>query len=273
MLFFAHSQIFPQYVDFTILHHYFYKMKKGETATSLHDLQFEDLFNLDEIQSLQDQISEATGVASIITTPEGTPISKPSNFCRLCSEIIQKTEKGRLACCRSESILGTENPGNPVVKPCLNVGLLTSGARIAVGGKHIANWLIGQVRSEESDETGWIQYADELGVARDEFIRAYQEVPVMSHDRFQKLSEMLVSIARELAEKAHNNLHLNIQVAERAKASFSRPVREPGTGMYPPGRLTGRRNYIICTDWIQQKNQHRLKPGTGSFIRMTLQMR
>ena len=45
---------------------------------------FEELFNLDDIQRLQDEFAEATGVASIITHPDGTPITAPSNFCRLC---------------------------------------------------------------------------------------------------------------------------------------------------------------------------------------------
>ena len=51
-----------------------------------------ELFNLDEIQKLQDLFSAATGVASIITEPDGTPITKPSGFCSLCKEKIRKTQ-------------------------------------------------------------------------------------------------------------------------------------------------------------------------------------
>jgi len=59
---------------------------------------FEDLFNIDDIQRLQDQFSKATGVASVITHTDGTPITQPSNFCRPCNVIIRKTDKGLANC-------------------------------------------------------------------------------------------------------------------------------------------------------------------------------
>ena len=45
---------------------------------------FESLFDVKEIQEIQDSFAGATGVASIITDVKGRPITKPSNFCRLC---------------------------------------------------------------------------------------------------------------------------------------------------------------------------------------------
>ena len=55
---------------------------------------FEDLFDLAEIQAIQNSFAKTTGVASIITTVDGEPITQPSNFCRLCKDIIRKTKKG-----------------------------------------------------------------------------------------------------------------------------------------------------------------------------------
>mgnify|MGYP000682583277 CR=1 FL=1 len=63
------------------------------------NIKFQDLFDLEEIQSIQDTFAKATGVASIITDTDGSPITKPSNFCRLCRDIIRKTEKGLSNCC------------------------------------------------------------------------------------------------------------------------------------------------------------------------------
>ena len=50
-----------------------------------------DLFDIDELQRIQDAFSAATGVASIITGPDGRPITRPSNFCHLC-QLIRRTE-------------------------------------------------------------------------------------------------------------------------------------------------------------------------------------
>ena len=73
------------------------------------DFQFSDIFNIEEIQRLQDLFSDATGVASLITQPDGTPITKPSNFCRLCKNIIRKSSKGNENCMKSDALLGKQN--------------------------------------------------------------------------------------------------------------------------------------------------------------------
>ena len=186
---------------------------------SINAIVFSDIFTLHEIQHLQDLFANATGVASIITHPDGTPITKPSNFCRLCNDIIRKTEKGRANCFLSDSVLGQANYEGPIVQPCLSCELWDAGTSIVVGGKHIANWLIGQVRNEESDEQRMIEYADEIGANREDFMNALKEVPVMSVDQFQKVSKMLFAFVKELSEKAYNNLQLKIQIAERELAT------------------------------------------------------
>ena len=74
------------------------------------ELKFGDIFNIDEIQKIQDAFAAATGVASIITYTDGTPLTEPSNFCYLCNNIIRQTEKGCNNCYRSDAILGKYNP-------------------------------------------------------------------------------------------------------------------------------------------------------------------
>ncbi|MEI6436631.1 MAG: PocR ligand-binding domain-containing protein [Bacteroidota bacterium] len=188
---------------------------------SIDAIEFRDIFNLDEIQHLQDLFSDAIGIASIITHPDGTPITKPSNFCRLCNNIIRKTEPGRINCFKSDAIIGGYSASGPIVQVCLSGGLWDAGAAITVGGRHIANWLIGQVRNEELDEQRMLQYADEIGVNREDFMKALKEVPVMSIDKFNKVSAMLYAFANEISEKAYNNLQLKMQITEREKTGVA----------------------------------------------------
>ncbi|MBV5335183.1 MAG: PAS domain S-box protein, partial [Sulfuricurvum sp.] len=185
----------------------------------LNDIQFSDIFVLDDIQRMQDLFSEATGVASIITHPDGKPITQPSNFTRLCSNIIRKTEKGCSNCIQSDAIIGGQNLAGPTVQQCLSEILWDAGVSITVGGKHFANWLIGQVRDAEIDEFRMIQYADEIGVNRDEFRKALTEVPVMSVRKLQKVAEMLFVFVKDLSEKAYNNMQLNKEIAYRERAN------------------------------------------------------
>ena len=179
------------------------------------NIQFTDIFVLEEIQHLQDLFSNATGVASIITKPDGTPITKPSNFCRLCNSIIRKTEKGLSNCYKSDAALGLQNSTGPTVQPCLSGGLWDAGASITVEGKHIANWLIGQVRNEDLNEEKMLHYADEIGVDRDVFIKALKEVPIMSIEQFESVSKMLFAFAKELSEKAVNIVRLKQRCEEK----------------------------------------------------------
>ena len=191
---------------------------KSSTADIANHADLLDIFNLEELQRWQDIFSDATGVASIITAPNGTPITKPSNFCRLCSTIIRNTEKGRANCYQSDAILGRLSLTGAVVQPCLSGGLWDAGAAIAVNGKNMANWLIGQVRNEESDEQRMLQYADEIGADREAFMAALSEVPVMSVKQFNNIAKLLYALATELSEKALNYMlqksHNSIEVAD-----------------------------------------------------------
>jgi PAS domain S-box-containing protein len=181
-------------------------------------IQFSDIFVLEDIQRIQDQFSDATGVASVITYPDGRPITRPSNFCRLCNEIIRKTETGLTNCFKSDAEIGRPNSKGPVIQPCLSGGLWDAGASIIVGDQHIANWLIGQVKNEILDHKQMIQYAEKIGADKDDFMKALEEVPVMSREKFEKVAAMLYAFANEISSKAYNNNQLNQTIKELKEA-------------------------------------------------------
>ncbi|HEX5392235.1 MAG TPA: PocR ligand-binding domain-containing protein [Rhodocyclaceae bacterium] len=167
---------------------------------------FSDLFNMEEIQKIQDAFAAATNVASVITKPDGTPLTVPSNFCRLCRDIIRKTDKGYANCIFSDATIGRHNPDGPIVQLCLSGGLWDAGASITVGGWHVANWLIGQVKNEAIDEEKILCYAREIGADEGEFREALREVPVMSQAQFRTIANALFLLANELSLKAYQNV-------------------------------------------------------------------
>ncbi|MCX6278682.1 MAG: PocR ligand-binding domain-containing protein [Bacteroidetes bacterium] len=185
---------------------------KSQTEIS-NEIEFVGIFNLRNIQRMQDLFSDATGVAAIITYPDGTPITEPSNFCRLCNDIIRKTKKGSANCFIKDSFY-CDGSSSGYLKPCQSCGLQGAITNIIVGDKHIANWVIGQVRNKELDEQQMIQYANEIGTDRNDFIEAMKEVPVMTVEQFNKVLKMLDSYTTELSENAFNNLQLKMQIAD-----------------------------------------------------------
>jgi PAS domain S-box-containing protein len=192
---------------------------KRSVARSESNKMFSEIFVLEDIQRLQNLFSDANGVASVITDPDGIPLTKPSNFCKLCT-MIRRTDIGLANCIKSDAFLGNYQSLDTVVQRCLSGGLWDASAKIIVGGKHIANWMIGQVRNEELDELQIIKYADEIGVDRQEFTEAFNEVTIMPIEQFDRVSKMLSAFANELSEKAFRNLQLKKQIAENEKATM-----------------------------------------------------
>ncbi len=202
-----------------------YEAAQMSPLESFGDVQFTDLFDLAEIQRIQDAFAEATGVASIITRPDGRPLTRPSKFCRLCQGIIRRTEKGLINCFKSDAAIGRYNPAGPIVQPCLSGGLWDAGASITVGGRHVANWLIGQVRNEELDHDRMMAYAREIGADEGEFRAALEEVPIMSRQQFNCVAQMLFVLANELSVKAYRDIDRKREL-ERLVDERTRDLRQ-----------------------------------------------
>ncbi|MEY3219393.1 MAG: hypothetical protein RIT27_750 [Pseudomonadota bacterium] len=159
------------------------------------------LFNIDKLQIIQDAFAQKAGVASIITETNGIPITKPSNFCRLCMNVIRKTEKGLANCIKSDAIVGKYNPDGPTIQPCLSGGLWDAGASIAIKRTHIANWLIGQVLNEEqaTDLNKMMLYAQKIGADLNDFSHAISFVNVMDLEKFTCISHVLFLFSTQLS--------------------------------------------------------------------------
>jgi len=179
---------------------------------------FEDLFNLSELQRFQDLFAKMWGVAALITRPDGTPITQPSNFTYFCGEYIRKSEKGFRNCQTSDAKLGRHNPSGPIIEKCLSAGLCGAGASITVGGRHIASWLIGQVRNEAQTEEQIVAYARELGHDETEFREAFLRVPIMPQEKFEQIAHTLFVLANQLSSVAYQNIQQARFIAERKQA-------------------------------------------------------
>ena len=189
-----------------------------QPLTETSSLKIEDLFDLKDIQAIQDAFAEATGVASVITDTDGRPITRPSNFCRLCLEIIRKTEKGLANCMHSDAELGKMRPDGPTTQPCLSGGLWDGGTSICAGDRRLANWLIGQVLDDTQTEEKMLEYARQIGADVEEYRAALAEVTRMSRDQFDKVSNALFLIARQLSLLALRNVQQARDITARQKA-------------------------------------------------------
>jgi len=178
---------------------------------------FRNFFDLDSIQKIQDEFSKVTEVASIITCPDGVPITAPSNFCSLCKDIIRKTDIGLANCFKSDAVLGKINNDGPKIQSCLSGGLMDAGTSILVGDRHVGNWLIGQVLDEACDIEEMMDYANTIGTDTEEYKRHLKLVKRMPRGKFEEIANLLFLLAKQIGDQALLNYDLGFKVEEILK--------------------------------------------------------
>ena len=189
-----------------------------EPMVHIPEIGMEDLFDMDELQSIQDSFAQAMGVASIVTDAAGRPVTRPSNFCSLCRDIIRKTERGLANCVSSDRHLGVVSKEGLGMQPCLGAGLWDGCATINVGGHHVGNWMVGQVLDEDADLEQLAAYADEIGADRAAYRAALSLVRRMSSEQFRKVCEALSRIAVQLSRMALQNVQQAQYIAEKRRS-------------------------------------------------------
>jgi PAS domain S-box-containing protein len=174
-----------------------------------------DLIDLEKLQQIQDAFAEANEVASTLTDAQGIPLTRPSNHSKVCA-LIRATKKGRENCINSGKQFGLKAhlSQKSLHHPCGSVGFTDAAAPIIINGKHIANWLIGQGHVANVDKTRIKEYALEIGANSEEMVQAFEEMPKMSIQKFEKKLAFLEVMARELSLMGYQKLVQQQQNAE-----------------------------------------------------------
>lgn len=204
-----------------------------------------EFFKVSGLQTLQDDLTRKMRVASIMTYPNGVPITKPSNFSRLC-QIIRKTEKGGANCVHSDAIIGNSAREGATILPCRSGGLWDSGVRIHARGQHIATWLIGQVMNEEQalKIDKMMHYAYSIGANIDDYSAAIAQVTVMDVEKFTSISNALYIFAQQLGMLAEqhpmsNRYHTALEqiIQQQSDIAVLYEVWDKMMAEYQQGRL------------------------------------
>ena len=163
------------------------------------------LIEKSKLETILDAFTQATGVASIITDVDGTPITRPFNFSTLCQKYCRVTEKGAHLCHKSDSYGGRESARTRknVTYNCLNSGLLDSAAPIIVEGLHVANVLCGQVLDSPISPEVAKDRALNIGITdTDGYLRELSKIPIISLDRFKAVVKLMEVVTQTISEIA-----------------------------------------------------------------------
>ena len=164
-----------------------------------------DVIEKSKLETILDAFTQATGVASIITDVDGTPITEPFNFSTLCQNYCRATKKGRHLCHKSDSYGGRASADTQkiVIYNCLNAGLLDSAAPIFVDGLHVANVLCGQTLDSPISSKVGKERALNIGVTdTDGYLGELAKVPIISLERFQAIVKLMEVVTQTIGEMA-----------------------------------------------------------------------
>jgi ligand-binding sensor protein len=108
--------------------------------------------DIERLQEMMDRFADALHVGAIITTCDGTPITRASNFSSFCAK-VRASEGGRVACYQSDADGGRRSleAGRSVVYVC-HCGLIDLASPLIVEGRVAGVLLCGQVVMEPPSE-------------------------------------------------------------------------------------------------------------------------
>lgn len=172
------------------------------------------IIDFEELEQLQSLFSDTHGIGSLIIDTHGVAITKSKNIPEIYSKIIKNREFESKKSKKTCSEVTCFNPSGPPMQQCNESKLWLSGVNIIIEGEHIATWIIGQIRDINDQEEYLLDYADKIGVDKEEYLKALLEVPTMSLERFEKMSHMLSAFINQFVQKAHNTFLLKQKNAE-----------------------------------------------------------
>jgi ligand-binding sensor protein len=164
---------------------------------------------LRNLQKLQDDFAENVGAQIVTTDREGNLVTKMSGQQKVC-QIIQKTEKGKTGCQKAfQTALSLVKTMKEAAFMNCHAGFASLWVPIKVKGE-----IVGSItgcggrydRSESQEELKekFTAKADELGVKeedRREYLKAVDEVEVITEEEMRKRAERLSKLVGILAEE------------------------------------------------------------------------
>lgn len=173
-----------------------------------------DFIDPQKLQEIQDQFSDATGLAAITMDGDNTYITKGSNFTDFCMKYTRESPMGKERCEKCDA----EGKGAYFC----HAGLMDFSAPIIVDGERVGVIVGGQVLPEKPDPEKFRAIAHELGVPEDEYLRALEKVPIRDEKQIRAAATLLEKVVNELVNLEYveklNKKRIDVFSAESANA-------------------------------------------------------
>ncbi|PRR71745.1 Cyclic di-GMP phosphodiesterase response regulator RpfG [Moorella stamsii] len=177
------------------------------------------------LQRLQESMSQALGLAALVTCPDGQPLTEISNLCSFCA-LLNASPEGRARCAatRVVSTRAALEAGRAVRDTC-HAGLVHLAVPLRVAGETVAVLVGGSAALQPLTEEAVAQLARETGIDREELLAAARTVPLWSEERLWIAAEMMGAVTETVAQLLYTRQELQKKADEiSALFEFSKTV-------------------------------------------------
>ena len=146
--------------------------------------------DLSKLQKIQDDFSNATGLAAIAVGMDGNYLTKGSNFTDFCMKYTRGSQEGLRRCVKCDN----ECTGTYFC----HAGLMDFSVDIVVSGEKVGAIIGGQVLPSPPDEDKFRRIAQELGIDPEQYLQALRKVPVSTEKKIRASANLLGVIVNQL---------------------------------------------------------------------------
>lgn len=201
------------------------------------DSNLTDLIDLNTLQRIQDSFSNITGISAITTDNRGVILTKSSGFPNFCMKCTRVSELGSLRCerCSKLGINMAMKEGRSVVYTC-HAGLMNFAAPIVVQSDLVGCIIAGQVSTKPLDLDNIREYAIEIGIDPDEYVREAKKIKIVTNKEIDTAAEFLytqtdiisnITYSRYLVFQANEELGKTVHMRSNFLANMSHEIRTP----------------------------------------------
>lgn len=174
-----------------------------------------DLISLDDLQEIQDTVSQIGNLKLVICDPDGNYVTHPSNDMAVC-RIIQQSAKGSERCLghiRSLSRIIKQNPKTAIYQ-CAPLGILKGVVPIIVQDVHMANWWISQLCDDIYSAETIQNYAQRIDADADALLREMKRYPRGTRSSFEKTLARIANLVQRITRLSYQNRQLSRDVSQ-----------------------------------------------------------
>lgn len=153
-------------------------------------MELKEFMDISKLQKIQDDFSNATGLAAIAVGMDGEYLTEGSNFTDFCMKYTRGSQEGLRRCVKCDN----ECTGTYFC----HAGLMDFSVDIMINDEKVGAIIGGQVLPHEPDEEKFRQTAVELGIDPDQYIQALRKVTVSTEPKIRASAALLGVIVNQL---------------------------------------------------------------------------